>query len=127
MPDEPLLTLRELAARLELPESTVRYYRDAFLDYVPSVGTGRRRRYPPQAADVLRRIASGYAAGRSHREIAADLQQESPASVARLPVTPAESATARAMEDVTNLDLLAAILTASASSGTRCGRWPRRS
>ena len=38
MPDEPLLTLRELAAQLDLPESTVRYYRDAFLDFVPDHG-----------------------------------------------------------------------------------------
>ena len=63
MPDEPLFTLRELADQLSLPESTVRYYRDAFLDHIPSVGTGRRRRYPPAALAVLRSIAKGYGAG----------------------------------------------------------------
>jgi len=111
MPDEPLLTLRELAAQLELPESTVRYYRDAFLDFIPSVGTGRRRRYPPQAAAVLRRIAAGYAGGRSRAEIAGGLQQDAPGAAAgRVAVTAAQPAAPRSMEDVTNLDLLAAIL-----------------
>jgi DNA-binding transcriptional MerR regulator len=65
MSDEPLLTLRQVADELGVPESTVRYYRDAFLDHIPSVGTGRRRRYPPPAVAVLRSIAEGYAAGRS--------------------------------------------------------------
>jgi len=110
MPDEPLLTLRELAAQLELPESTVRYYRDAFLDFIPSVGTGRRRRYPPQAVQVLRRIAAGYAGGRARAEIAGGLQQDAPGSTGRVAVAPAQVASPLSMEDVTNLDLLAAIL-----------------
>ena len=110
MPDEPLLTLRELAAQLDLPESTVRYYRDAFLDFVPSVGTGRRRRYPPQATAVLRHIAAGYALGRARAEIAGGLQQDVPGTTGGVAVTPAQPAAPRSMEDVTNLDLLAAIL-----------------
>jgi len=110
MPDEPLLTLRELAAQLDLPESTVRYYRDGFLDFIPSVGTGRRRRYPPQAAAVLRRIATGYEAGRSRAEIAGGLQQDAPGSTGTVAVAAAASAAPLSMEDVTNLDLLAAIL-----------------
>jgi DNA-binding transcriptional MerR regulator len=69
MSEEPLFTLRELADRLSLPESTVRYYRDAFLDHIPSVGTGRRRRYPEPALAVLRTIARGYASGRTRAEI----------------------------------------------------------
>ena len=69
MPDEPLLTLRQVADKLDLPESTVRYYRDAFLDHIPSIGTGRRRRYPPAAVAVLRSVAEGYANGRSRDAI----------------------------------------------------------
>jgi DNA-binding transcriptional MerR regulator len=109
MSDETLLTLRQLAAQLDLPESTVRYYRDAFLDQIPSVGTGRRRRYPQQAVEVLRSIARSYAAGRSKREIVTSMQQPGshPAAVA---VPSAKATTTRALEEVTNLDLLAAIL-----------------
>ena len=106
MTDETLLTLRQLAEQLSLPESTVRYYRDAFLDHIPSVGIGRRRRYPPLAADVLRVIASSYAAGQSRAEIVAAFHADG-----RTPVTMrAGKAHARSVDDVSNLDLLAAIL-----------------
>src|SRR5690606_24289912 len=58
------------AKRLGLPESTVRYYRDRFPEYVPSVGDGRRRRYRPEAVDVLRFIADGLRNERTATEIA---------------------------------------------------------
>jgi hypothetical protein len=38
-----LLTVAEIAKRLRLPESTVRYYRNRFNAYVPSVGSGRAK------------------------------------------------------------------------------------
>ncbi|MDO8666803.1 MAG: MerR family transcriptional regulator, partial [Gemmatimonadales bacterium] len=84
MSDDTLLTLRQLGVELDLPESTVRYYRDAFFDHIPSVGTGRRRRYPPQAIAVLRTIAKGYASGQSKSDLLRSLDQHSPrgASVA---------------------------------------------
>ena len=109
MPDENLLTLKQLAAELGLPESTVRYYRDAFLDHIPSVGTGRRRRYPPQAVAVLRSIARSYAAGRQRSEISRAIGQAAPRN-ATLAVPTAQAQPQRALEDVSNLDLLAAIL-----------------
>jgi len=67
--EEPLLSLRQVAELLGRPVSTVRYYRDAFLDHVPVVGMGRRRRYPPPAVAVLRTIAQGFAAGESRQHI----------------------------------------------------------
>ncbi len=68
-----LHTLREIARTLGLPESTVRYYRDAFSEYVPTVGRGRRRRYPPEAIAVLRRIADLFAEGRTRDGVQAAL------------------------------------------------------
>lgn len=103
MPDTTLLTLKQIADLLTLPESTVRYYRDAFPDRIPTVGTGRRRRYPRDAVAVLRSIAEGYAAGCSRGEIGAALGGDGEAGGAR-------RGRPRAAEDVTNLDLLAAIL-----------------
>src|SRR5437899_2019466 len=108
MSDEPLLTLRQLALELNLPESTVRYYRNAFLDHIPSVGTGRRRRYPREAVQVLRSIADDYAVGRPRREIASRVSGhaiEAPATLVE-----AEHVAHRAADEVSNLDLLAAIL-----------------
>ncbi|MGD0484022.1 MAG: MerR family transcriptional regulator, partial [Gemmatimonadales bacterium] len=113
MPDEPLFTLRELADQLSLPESTVRYYRDAFLDHIPSVGTGRRRRYPPAALAVLRSVAKGYSSGLSHAEILGRMDGP-PAAPAAEPVggapKPRRRSAASDTAEVTNLDLLAAIV-----------------
>jgi DNA-binding transcriptional MerR regulator len=73
MSDAPLYNLREMARVLDLPESTVRYYRDAFAEHIATVGTGRRRRYPEDALATLRSIADGYAKGRTREEIDAEL------------------------------------------------------
>jgi DNA-binding transcriptional MerR regulator len=75
MTDQPLATLRDIAAELQLPESTVRYYRDAFVHHVPTVGSGRRRRYPPDAVAMLRLIALLYQEGRSRDQIEYELSQ----------------------------------------------------
>jgi DNA-binding transcriptional MerR regulator len=69
MNDTTLYGLCELARELNLPESTTRYYRDVFSPYVPSVGSGRRRRYPEKALTVLRFIADAFAVGRTRDEI----------------------------------------------------------
>jgi len=106
MPDAPLLTLKQIAESLALPESTVRYYRDAFPDRIPTVGTGRRRRYPREAVEVLRSIAEAYASGHSRQRIATALGGTWEPSRAG----PARLAAARSLDHVTNLDLLAAIL-----------------
>ena len=55
-----LLTVAEIAKELQIPESTVRYYRDRFLDYIPYVGEGRAKRYRLETLDVLRFIAEGF-------------------------------------------------------------------
>lgn len=105
MADDQLFTLKQLAGQLGLPESTVRYYRDAFLAHIPSVGTGRRRRYPAQALAVLRSIAKQYAAGRSRAEIAGTVAHDDGTHVQ------VEAARGEPrVEDVSNIDLLAAIL-----------------
>jgi len=111
MSDEPLLTLRQVADDLGLPESTVRYYRDAFLDHIPSVGTGRRRRYPPPAVAVLRSIAAGYGSGRSHQQILHGLDGMAPRP-ADVRAAPDEAPRSRPHDpdEVSNLELLAAIV-----------------
>jgi hypothetical protein len=51
-----LMTLKDIAARLGLPESSLRKYRDVFPQFIPSVGTGRDRRYRDEAVEVFRTI-----------------------------------------------------------------------
>ena len=101
-----LLTLKQLAEQLGLPESTVRYYRDTYIDQIPSVGTGRRRRYPPEAVAILRTIAEGYASGSSRSQVQVGLSRTSGA----VPVINETPAPQHTLDHVTNLDLLAAIL-----------------
>ncbi|MBI4420753.1 MAG: MerR family transcriptional regulator [Gemmatimonadetes bacterium] len=76
--DAPALTLREIARELNLPESTIRYYRDAFALYLPAVGMGRRRRYPADVLELFRVIAEGYSQNLNREDIEAKLQEIAP-------------------------------------------------
>jgi DNA-binding transcriptional MerR regulator len=83
-----LFTLRDLARELSLPESTIRYYRDQFSRFLPTVGTGRRRRYPPEAIGLLRFVADAYAHNRRREDIEAALAEVAPGAfeAAAIPV-----------------------------------------
>ncbi|WP_287558163.1 MerR family transcriptional regulator [Pseudodesulfovibrio sp.] len=51
------ISLREVGRQLEIPPSTVVYYKDKFQQFIPSSGgDGRRRRYPVEVVDIFRRI-----------------------------------------------------------------------
>lgn len=52
---DELLTLKEIAAQLGVPESNLRYYRNRIGDFLPSIGKGRRRRYYQEAADIFKK------------------------------------------------------------------------
>lgn len=52
---EELLTLKEIAKRLDVPESNLRYYRNRIGDFLPSVGKGRRRRYFIEAEEIFKK------------------------------------------------------------------------
>jgi len=58
--EKQLLTMAQIAKQLNLAESTARFYRDRFEDFIPSVGEGRKKRYKPDTVKVLRFIAEGY-------------------------------------------------------------------
>ncbi|RQD65596.1 MAG: MerR family transcriptional regulator [Desulfonatronovibrio sp. MSAO_Bac4] len=66
---QELLTIKEIARRLGLPESNIRYYRDKYEKYLPSVGSGRKKRFKPQAVDVFKTVVQGLEEGLSSREI----------------------------------------------------------
>jgi hypothetical protein len=54
--ESELLTLKDIAIKLGLPESTLRKYRDAYDKYIPMVGTGRDRLHKQEAIEVFRAI-----------------------------------------------------------------------
>lgn len=73
-----LLTIADIARALELPESTVRYYRDRFPEFIPAVGEGRARRYRPEALEVLQTIADAMREGTPAEEVGAALARRYP-------------------------------------------------
>ena len=70
---EKFLTIISIAKELGLPESTVRFYRDKFLEYIPFEGEGRKRRYMPEAVKVLRFIAHSLRSGKTSKKTAEEL------------------------------------------------------
>lgn len=101
--DHPGYTIREMARELNLPESTVRYYRDAFALYLPAWGMGRRRRYPPESLELLRLIAEGYAQNQTREQIEARVQQVTPPVPAARPAPRTTPYPQPAMPGVTDM------------------------
>ena len=112
-----LLTGAEIAKRLDLPESTVRYYRDRFAEYVPTTGEGRNRRYKAEALKVFTAIAESIRSGtpadiveeelrdRFQREITAGPQPDRSSNTAAMVPAPAMlEVLARISEGLTHVD-----------------------
>ena len=57
---EKLYTIKELSSILDVPESTLRYYRDRFEEFIPVVGKGRKRRYKKESIEIFKQIIKGY-------------------------------------------------------------------
>ena len=88
--EDDLLSIKEIARQLEVPESNVRYWRDRFEDYLPVVGEGRKRRYKKQALDIFQAIRDGYQANQSTEDIARDLARNYPRTMRIAPDEPAQ-------------------------------------
>ncbi len=71
------LSIREIARRTGVPESTLRYYRSVFPELIPTVGSGRQRRHPVQAIDVFQRISRMFAAGESRSSVRREIESPS--------------------------------------------------
>ncbi len=69
------LSIREISRRTDLPESTLRYYRDVFPDCIPTIGHGRRRRHPESAIPVFRRISRLFDLGASRGIVRRELRR----------------------------------------------------
>ena len=88
------MTIADIAHRLGLAESSTRYYRDRFSAFVPVVGEGRSRRYPPEALQVLATIAELSRAGTPAEAITERLRAEYPVNASAAPQPTAAAAAA---------------------------------
>lgn len=76
-----LLTMTEIADRIGIPESTARYYRKKFNEYIEGHGDGRHRRYKASAVQVMQIIADGFKSNKTVIEITKQLDREFPKTV----------------------------------------------
>jgi len=74
------LTIAEIAAKTDIPETTLRRYAQTFRDYLPSETDGRATRYPPEAVQTFQQIAWMYQQGHKTREIRQWLASKVPPS-----------------------------------------------
>ena len=103
------LSLREIGRRLGIPPSTVVYYKDRFARFFPAAGgAGRRRRYPAESMDLIRRIREMFEKNWSAEQIEQELAGgyglfEAAAAPPRTPVEDAPAGLASALERVSDL------------------------
>lgn len=73
-----LLSVAEIARRLGVPESTVHYWKNRFAQHLPSQGSGRQKRFRPEAVDVFRVIAEMFSLGHSTQDVMESLGKRFP-------------------------------------------------
>lgn len=73
-----LLSVLAMAKRLNLPESTARYYARKFDNFLPSVGEGRQKRYREGAIEIIGAIAEMARNNKSSDDIASQLSKQYP-------------------------------------------------
>lgn len=71
-----LLSLREIGRRLDVPPSSIVYYKDRFARFIPTAGgKGRRVKYPPEAVTLFKEIREMFERNLSAEEIEAHLSE----------------------------------------------------
>jgi DNA-binding transcriptional MerR regulator len=83
VPENRLYSIAAVARLLDVPESTLHYWKNRFHAFLPSLGEGRGRRFRAEAVEVFRNIAEGLGRGLSVDEVKADLAGRFPVAVAR--------------------------------------------
>jgi|WetSurSiteA1Bulk_404760.scaffolds.fasta_scaffold106529_1 hypothetical protein len=76
-----LLSVLAIAKRLNIPESTARYYCRQYADFLPSVGDGRGKRYREGALEILQIVVDMAKDNRSSTDIASHLRQQFPVNI----------------------------------------------
>lgn len=78
MTGKKLLSVAEIARELDIPESTVHYWKNRFAQHLPSVGKGRQKRFKPEAVEVFSTISRMLKEGHTARDVMDSLSQSYP-------------------------------------------------
>ena len=81
MADNRLYSIAALAKILDMPESTLHYWKNRFDDVLPSFGTGRGKRYRAEAVAIFRDIGAMLAQGLSAGDVRSELARRYPVNV----------------------------------------------
>ena len=81
MADSRLYSIAAIAKILDVPESTLHYWKNRFDDVLPSFGTGRGKRYRAEAVEIFRDIGAMLAQGLSAGDVRAELARRYPVNV----------------------------------------------
>lgn len=78
---EGLYTIKDLARELDVGESTVRFWRDRFSEFMPSVTQGKRKLYREEVLEALRFIKQESNRSKSAEQIRDELSRQQPIDV----------------------------------------------
>ncbi|KHK00813.1 MerR family transcriptional regulator [Desulfovibrio sp. TomC] len=81
MADSRLYSIAAIAKILDMPESTLHYWKNRFDDVLPSMGVGRNKRFRAEAVDVFREIGAMLGQGMAAGDVRAALSRRYPVNV----------------------------------------------
>lgn len=82
MPNKKLLSIAEISRLLEIPESTLHYWKNRFAQYLPSTGRNRQKRFKSEAVEIFKIIASMLRQGHTAEDVMAELSRKYPVNAA---------------------------------------------
>ncbi|XPV76084.1 MAG: MerR family transcriptional regulator [Desulfovibrio sp.] len=82
MAEKKLLSVAEIARQLDIPESTLHYWKNRFAQFLPSSGQKRQKRFRIEAVDVFQTISTMLGEGYSTTEISDHLAHNVPVNAA---------------------------------------------
>lgn len=93
MTEKRLLSIAQIARQIDVPESTLHYWKNRFAQYLPSVGKKRQKRFRPEAVDTFRLIADLLRDGYAVEEVMEELSRRCAVNADPVPEVPAPDAT----------------------------------
>lgn len=81
MADSRLYSIAAIAKMLDVPESTLHYWKNRFDDVLPSIGAGRGKRFRAEAVEVFRDIGGMLGQGMAAGDVRCELTRRYPVNV----------------------------------------------
>lgn len=92
VPDKKLLSIAEISRLLEVPESTLHYWKNRFAQYLPSTGRNRQKRFKSEAVEIFKIISAMLKQGHTAEDVMAELSRKYPVNAALDPHPPETAA-----------------------------------